>query len=184
MITYREYCKTIKEDWGKTSPIPKEVYDFPDPLKGINWIDLGLPSGTLWADENLHNPNDENGLWTYDEIMNSEYEIYVPTLKQIEELWDSCDWEWGEYRHEYVVSGGNGHMIRLPGMGQLIDVHLGGGDANVGYYLTSTPKEAKYYVNTFYFNGGSNTLIPGSGIHCGIKVAVRLVKKSNQKYNI
>ena len=39
MITYREYCRinerkskgcTIREDWGKTSPIPKEVYDFPD----------------------------------------------------------------------------------------------------------------------------------------------------------
>ena len=30
MITYKEHCKTIQEDWGKTSPIPKEVYDFPD----------------------------------------------------------------------------------------------------------------------------------------------------------
>ena len=40
MITYREYCKrlnerkskdcTIREDWGKTSPIPKETYDFPE----------------------------------------------------------------------------------------------------------------------------------------------------------
>ena len=32
MITFKEYCKTIKEDWGKTSPIPKEVYDFPDKI--------------------------------------------------------------------------------------------------------------------------------------------------------
>ena len=30
MITFKEYCKTIREDWGKTSPIPEEVYDFPD----------------------------------------------------------------------------------------------------------------------------------------------------------
>ena len=29
MISFKEYCGQIKEDWGKTSPIPKEVYDFP-----------------------------------------------------------------------------------------------------------------------------------------------------------
>ena len=32
MISFKEFCrdKSIREDWGKTSPIPKEVYDFPD----------------------------------------------------------------------------------------------------------------------------------------------------------
>ena len=29
MISFKEYCGQINEDWGKTSPIPKEVYDFP-----------------------------------------------------------------------------------------------------------------------------------------------------------
>ena len=42
MITYKEYCKrlnerkskdcTIREDWGTTSPIPQEKYDFPDKI--------------------------------------------------------------------------------------------------------------------------------------------------------
>ena len=47
MITYREYCRQINEDWGKTSPIPKEVYADVKWEDIFHWIDLGLPSGTL-----------------------------------------------------------------------------------------------------------------------------------------
>lgn len=118
MITYKEYCKTVKEDWGKTSPIPKEVYDFPeDPLKSMNWIDLGLPSGTLWADANLANPDDKNGLWSWDDVMESEYAPLVPTKEQMQELVDYCDWEWDNERAGMVVKNKYGKKIFLPAVG-------------------------------------------------------------------
>ena len=42
MISFKEFCrcKSIREDWGKTSPIPKEVYKFPSGEEDEN--------STLW----------------------------------------------------------------------------------------------------------------------------------------
>ena len=94
MITFKEYCKTIREDWGKTSPIPKEVYTDVKWEDNFHWIDLGLPSGTLWADADLVNPDDSKGFWTWDGIMDSEYAPFVPTQEQMQELYDDGTWEW------------------------------------------------------------------------------------------
>ena len=56
MITFKEYCKTIKEDWGKTSPIPKEVYTDADqggiPKKATKKSQLGVRQYM-----NANNPN-------------------------------------------------------------------------------------------------------------------------------
>ena len=46
MITFREYCKIIREDWGTTSPIPKEKYADADqggiPKKATKKSQLGV----------------------------------------------------------------------------------------------------------------------------------------------
>ena len=87
-------------------------------------IDLGLPSGTLWADRNLgadapeqagdyyrwgetapcNHKNQPYGLDDLDkDIAGTQYDAAtvnlgepyrMPTLKQIKELLDSCTWEW------------------------------------------------------------------------------------------
>lgn len=99
----------------KTSKPPKEeqkqkelpVQYLPAVVK-LNWVDLGLPSGTLWKDEN------EKGVFTFDEVA-EKYAAHVPTKEQLEELVSACEW--------YHVEGGakvvgpNGKSIMLPAKG-------------------------------------------------------------------
>lgn len=72
------------------------------------WVDLGLPSGTLWKDKN------EEGLYTFDEAM-TRYGSNLPTKEQLEELINSCRWAW-QYGG-YKVVGPNGNSILLSATG-------------------------------------------------------------------
>ena len=70
------------------------------------WVDLGLPSGTIWKAE-----NEECGLITYTQAYNF-YEYNLPTLGQWAELKDNCLWVWtGD---GYKVIGKNDNVLFLP----------------------------------------------------------------------
>lgn len=114
-------------------------------LKSQGWVDLGLPSGTLWKDK-----NESGGYYTYDEAIR-KFGKRVPSKKQWEELKDKCKWTWtGD---GCKVKGPNGDHIFLPAEGDC-DYY-----GNVGYvgtyggYWTSTPfdSESAWYMG---FNSG------------------------------
>lgn len=81
---------------------------------GKDYIDLGLPSGILWASRNEKNPQDANGLFTYNEAVN-KYGKNVPTKEQWRELIKQCEWFWNG--NEYTATGPNGNSILLPAEG-------------------------------------------------------------------
>ena len=78
------------------------------------YVDLGLPSGTLWKNINEKNPNDENGFYTYDEAY-LEFGKSLPTLEQMKELMNECTWNW--IKNGYQIVGLNGNSIFLPAEG-------------------------------------------------------------------
>lgn len=41
------------------------------------FIDLGLPSGTLWKNQNEQNPKDDHRFYTYDDAMSALLQIYL-----------------------------------------------------------------------------------------------------------
>jgi hypothetical protein len=69
------------------------------------YVDLGLPSGTLWKDQN------EVGFYTYDQAV-PMFGSSLPTKEQWEELIDACRWTWNG--KGYKVEGPNGGSIVLP----------------------------------------------------------------------
>ena len=83
------------------------------------FVDLGLPSGTLWASDYVK--KDDNDMTFYVTQENgADYEI--PTYEQFKELMDECKWEqkseknWTEsgfyYWHEWAIClGPNGNKI-------------------------------------------------------------------------
>ena len=99
-------------------------------LNAQEYVDLGLPSGTLWKDKN------ESGFYDYDAAMRT-YSNSLPTKEQLEELENSCQWTWTG--SGYKVVGPNGNYIVLPAAGRR-DC-----DGNVnyvgtsGYFWSSTP---------------------------------------------
>ena len=83
-----------------------------------DYVDLGLPSGTLWKSGNEWNSEDDHGFYLYDEAV----EIFgsqLPTKEQLRELCDVtlCTWVWDSSQKGYHVKGPNGNSIFLPAAG-------------------------------------------------------------------
>lgn len=82
------------------------------------YVDLGLPSGTLWATCNIGaNKPEEYG--DYFEFENWDSSLQVPTKEEFEELKDKCKWEFTTYNSKkgFKVIGPNGNSIFLPAAG-------------------------------------------------------------------
>lgn len=114
------------------------------PAIPAGYVDLGLPSGTLWKDHN------EQGFYSYDQAM-SAYGNNLPTKEQFEELMNICQCSWTV--SGYKIEGPNGKTITLPADGYFYyaDAYNPGGVGDVatgGYYWTSTPNgsDLAWYV--------------------------------------
>ena len=79
-----------------------------EPEQNAGYVDLGLPSGTLWKS------TVEDGLFTHEQAMN-QFGDQLPTKEQWTELKDSCQWIWN--RTGYTVIGMNGDSIFFPAAG-------------------------------------------------------------------
>lgn len=77
-------------------------------ISNLQYVDLGLPSGTRWAQKN------EKGFYSYDEAVR-KFGDRLPTKEQSEELKDMCSWSWNG--SGYKVTGPNGKSIVLPSDG-------------------------------------------------------------------
>ena len=85
-------------------------------LKSHGYVDLGLPSGTVWKNEN------ERGFFenrSYGGMKN------VPTGRQWRELLTKCNWSWSWLSGGFKVTGPNGASIFLPAPGHWLDLDDG-----------------------------------------------------------
>ncbi len=73
-------------------------------ISEVEWIDLGLPSGTLWAKE------DTGGGMPF-ETARTTYGANLPTNKMAEELQEYCVKKWDYQAHALVLTGQNGNSI-------------------------------------------------------------------------
>ena len=96
--------------------------------KKIEYVDLGLPSGRLWASENAE------GYYTYDEAKEKFGEL-LPKPEAFEELWRECRWLWDVKKKGMIVVGPNKNTIFLPASGYR-DHASGrlGSVGSIGYY--------------------------------------------------
>lgn len=114
-------------------------------LKAQGFVDLGLPSGTLWKDK-----NEEGGFYTYEQAVN-KFGDKLPTKEQFEELKSKCQWSWT--CNGYKVTGPSGNSIVLPASGYRRcndPVYCVGSD---GYYWSSTPSGSETAWNLYFGSG-------------------------------
>ena len=111
------------------------------PVQESEYVDLGLPSGTLWKSK-----NEKGTYYTYEEAI-SQFGDKLPTRDQFAELQAFCTWTWNG--KGYVVKGDNGNSIFLPAAGGYRN--RDGRVRNVGkdgYYWSYTPDDsasARYF---------------------------------------
>ena len=148
--------------------------------EGSEFVDLGLPSGTLWSSDYVK--KDDNDMTIYVTQENgADYEI--PTYEQFKELMDECKWDqkseknWTEsgfyYWHEWAIClGPNGNKITFE---------------KTGIYETTDSltrtSEIFFWLNNkeyFYNNCANITLnslnIGSENMFSGYKLPIRLVK--------
>ena len=108
-----------------------------------DYVDLGLPSGTLWKRQN------ESGFYTYEEALN-RFGNKLPEKFHFVELINECTWIWME-DYGYKVVGPNGNSITIPAAGFR---YCDGTVSNVGSYgdyWSSTPLDSDEAL-FLYFN--------------------------------
>ena len=116
------------------------------PAVPAGYVDLGLPSGTLWKVQ-----NEAGGFYSYDQAM-AKFGSSLPTKEQLEELKNSCRWTWNG--NGYKVEGPSGESIVLPAAGYRncygrVD-NVGSG----GRYWSSTPDCSEYAWRLSFYSGG------------------------------
>lgn len=102
-----------------------------------NYVDLGLPSGTLWAASNAH--PDGCQFCTHKEAV-EEFGNKLPSNEDWQELLDNCKAKWNKWRKGYTLTGPNGNSIFLPANG-LVEDSFGERILNKGFegcYWSST----------------------------------------------
>lgn len=139
--------------------------EFP-PLVEPQYVDLGLPSGTLWKDY------DEPGMYTQTE-KDSLFQGSLPTTEQFVELRTKCTWEWDTIG--YKVTGPNGNSITFYAKGYCSSLKRYYFVCEYGsYWLAPYTVGADVYTNLiFVFN--KKSIFGGFNQYAGAR-NVRLVK--------
>lgn len=123
-------------------------------MKKIEYINLGLPSGTLWATHNAHIGKKHH--FTYDEAI-KQFGDCMPDRYQYKELLILCKWKWiklfGGKVQGYRVTGPNHNSIFLPASGCHIDTSLRY-HGSYGYYWSSRSYDSSGACLFFFGSGG------------------------------
>ena len=135
------------------------------------WVDLGLPSGKLWATKN------EEGYFTFDEAV-EKFQDQLPTADDWNELLNNTDYFFDEIHDRLIVEAPNGEKLYLPVTGYRDGTGLCRATCD-GNYWSATPDDDEYdqgvvawglYFDFDYTETGMESIAR----RCGL--AVRLIK--------
>lgn len=105
-------------------------------IKFMKYIDLGLPSGTKWADTNIGSFHlyEYGKLFTHEEAINLG--VNIPNLSQLNELSSCCEREWISSKgvNGCLFKGTNGNAIFLPAAGRIEIFGEHKGEGMNGFY--------------------------------------------------
>lgn len=142
------------------------------PKNSEGFVDLGLPSGTLWAEENAE------GFFTFDDAV-AEFGDSLPSARHMAELYECCMWTWDEERKGYEVTGPNGNAIFLPAAGyRRCNSEEVSGVGYEGDYWTRCPDKFSAAYGR-YLNFNSGYVNPLTNNYRAYGFSVRAVRESN-----
>ena len=161
---YRDGYKAREEE------IPIDLRD-----NKTEYVDLGLPSGTLWSAD-YERDGDNIHYYAYIDAES----LTIPTIEQWEELVDVCKWEYdksGSFHEAYCI-GPNGKVLKFFLSGMIhVDKRVGDGRA---YFWISEEKDGNEKSAVCIYDVSRNGInFTDKRVDCifsGYKLPVRLVK--------
>ena len=151
--------------------IAENIRNYVDEVAEFTFVDLGLPSGKLWAIENVKDENGNEAYFTFDDAVNT-FGDNLPSREDWNELFNNSSNRWNEERKGYDVTGPNGNSIFLPAAGYRSGVNVYNVRSS-GYYLSSSVyNEYNAYIVFFY----SGNLYPQNLDYRCLGFSVRLVR--------
>lgn len=131
----------------------------------MKYIDLGLPSGNLWAEQN------EEGYYTFDEAV-AKFGDCLPTKEDFEELVAHCWKRWDNERKGMELMSDNGAKIFFPALGWVCNEKSL--DTDSCYCWTDTEYNDKFGYYVRFNESGCSSLTCG---YMSDKNTVRLIKR-------
>ena len=140
-------------------------------INNLQFVDLGFPSGRLWATENVKDENGDENHFTFDEAVET-FGKNLPSKEDWKELFDNSKYKWNRKRKGYDVTGPNGNTIFLPAAGYHngVTVNFVG---SVGYYWTSSVYNENSAYRVCFL---TSYLYPQSSLSRYFGFSVRLVR--------
>ena len=143
-----------------------------DLCNDAKFVDLGLPSGTLWSKEYEQNNN---------EVIFSPYleasKLDIPTEEQFSELLSFCKWEFTSIDNlsiKYDCIGLNGNIITFYSKGELAPNGYIRDNRNIKFWLYSENEENEKVIANMYYWG--KEVRKTDSMYMGCKLPVRLVR--------
>ena len=154
-------------------------------------IDLGLPSGILWANCNVgsKSPNGKGFYYAWSESPSSEYSYNenmvvapkysdpaianwgagwrMPTKMEFDELLSNCRWQWTG--RGYKVTGPSGNFIFLPALGYCVS-SFPSEEYVQGYYWTKTPLSETSRQRHFLYIDSKSNAVSCDNCHFGMQI--------------
>lgn len=140
-------------------------------FKKYTFVDLGLPSGTLWASESVI------GHFTAYEAQ-SIAPSNIPTPKEAQELSDVCSWSWDDMRNGFLITGTNGKTIFLQCNGYIVNDYIHGNGKWANYWTSDMDHDS--YAYKFRFTR-SRSSFATELVRKSVKMSMHLVKHGNGK---
>lgn len=126
---YRTYVKLLDEVYYSAVNSITTMGEKPQKtfINGHEFVDLGLPSGLLWAKTNVGAASSSDGKRTLDAeddaaTVNWGAPCRMPDSSEFQELYNKCDWSW--QGSGYLVTGPNGQSIFFPASGGYYGYHI------------------------------------------------------------
>ena len=113
----------------------------------FTFVDLGLPSGRLWASENAE------GHYTFDDAKEKFGEM-LPNCKAFDELYMECRWLWDVKKKGMIVVGPNKNTIFLPASGYRSFASCGLSNVGLSGLYWSYASSSQAYARYLSFNSG------------------------------
>ncbi len=151
--------------------IAENIRNYIDELAEFTFVDMGLPSGKLWATENVKDENGEEAFFTFDESVNT-FGNNLPSWEDWKELFDNCSYKWNKQKKGFDITGSNGNSIFLPAAGYRNGVSMYN-VGSCGRYWSSSVYDENYAYNAFLYSG---YLDPHDNSYRYNGFSVRLVK--------